>query len=273
MPPGYDLILEGDGDIWRITATPQNGQRTFDYDAAGDHFRRRKLSRAIRSPGASSRWARRSTRWRSVSTTAPIPQWTPQNPGHSEAKARAGDVLRHRRAGQPRFRDRQARIPAKATRSAITPTRIRASNDISRRRNWRFELNLTERLLESTLGVKTLLFRPPYGIDHQPETASEVADAAHSAIDGLYHRRRAHRSARLGRAGRRSRRRPPTRSSSAFSTEARTARRWQHHPAARRRRRSQPHGRGAAADHRRPARRRASSSFPSPTCSARRARR
>ncbi len=32
------------------------------------------------------------------------------------------------------------------------------------------ELNLTERLLTSTLGVKTLLFRPPYGIDHQPET-------------------------------------------------------------------------------------------------------
>ncbi|MGC1686857.1 MAG: glycosyltransferase, partial [Candidatus Acidiferrales bacterium] len=38
-----------------------------------------------------------------------------------------------------------------------------------------FELNLTERLLESTLGVKTILFRPPYGIDHQPETASEIA--------------------------------------------------------------------------------------------------
>jgi cellulose synthase/poly-beta-1,6-N-acetylglucosamine synthase-like glycosyltransferase len=30
-------------------------------------------------------------------------------------------------------------------------------------------------LLESTLGVKTILFRPPYGIDHQPETASEIA--------------------------------------------------------------------------------------------------
>ena len=36
------------------------------------------------------------------------------------------------------------------------------------------ELNLTELLLESNLGVKTLLFRPPYGIDHQPETASEI---------------------------------------------------------------------------------------------------
>ena len=35
---------------------------------------------------------------------------------------------------------------------------------------------MTERLLNSTLGVKTLLFRPPYGIDHQPETADEVAE-------------------------------------------------------------------------------------------------
>ena len=39
----------------------------------------------------------------------------------------------------------------------------------------RWELNLTQRLIESTLGVKSLLFRPPFGIDHQPEYAEEVA--------------------------------------------------------------------------------------------------
>ncbi len=39
----------------------------------------------------------------------------------------------------------------------------------------RWELNLTQRLIESALGVKTILFRPPYGIDHQPEYAEEVA--------------------------------------------------------------------------------------------------
>ncbi len=33
MPPGYDLILEGNGDIWHITATPQRGQRTLRFDA------------------------------------------------------------------------------------------------------------------------------------------------------------------------------------------------------------------------------------------------
>ncbi len=36
------------------------------------------------------------------------------------------------------------------------------------------EVNFTELLLEGSLGVKTLFFRPPYGIDHQPETASEI---------------------------------------------------------------------------------------------------
>ena len=40
VPPGYDLILEGDGDIWRITATPQSGRRTFDYDADIGRLRR-----------------------------------------------------------------------------------------------------------------------------------------------------------------------------------------------------------------------------------------
>src|SRR5207237_10914481 len=37
----------------------------------------------------------------------------------------------------------------------------------------RWELNLTERLIESVVGAKPLLFRPPYGIDHQPEFRSE----------------------------------------------------------------------------------------------------
>jgi cellulose synthase/poly-beta-1,6-N-acetylglucosamine synthase-like glycosyltransferase len=36
------------------------------------------------------------------------------------------------------------------------------------------QLNLTQLLIESSLGVKTTLFRPPYGIDHQPESATEV---------------------------------------------------------------------------------------------------
>ncbi len=38
IAPGPDLILEGEGDIWRIADTPKSGLRHFTYDAASDLF-------------------------------------------------------------------------------------------------------------------------------------------------------------------------------------------------------------------------------------------
>src|ERR1700744_2623925 len=37
-----------------------------------------------------------------------------------------------------------------------------------------WERNLTEILFASRLGVKTILFRPPYSIDQEPDTADQV---------------------------------------------------------------------------------------------------
>ena len=71
MPPGYDLILEGEGDIWRITATPQKGQRTFRFDAASNASLTKATS-ACRFPTASTNWAARQRRSPSASTTARI---------------------------------------------------------------------------------------------------------------------------------------------------------------------------------------------------------
>ncbi len=78
VPPGYDLILEGDGDIWRITATPQSGRRTFDYDADSDSFDDESFQSypaVLANPADGRRAARKS---RSPSTTAPIREWTPK---------------------------------------------------------------------------------------------------------------------------------------------------------------------------------------------------
>ena len=36
------------------------------------------------------------------------------------------------------------------------------------------ELNLTERLFASRLGIRTMLFRPPYSVDAEPDTEDEV---------------------------------------------------------------------------------------------------
>ena len=38
----------------------------------------------------------------------------------------------------------------------------------------KLELNLTERLFASRLGIRTMLFRPPYSIDAEPDTEDQV---------------------------------------------------------------------------------------------------
>jgi len=173
LPPGPDLILEGDGDIWHITDTPKHGRRSFRYDAASDLFTDETydsipLSYNIEQLGAAHKKIALSF------DDGPDPQWTPkvldilkqkkvpgmffvignmanQHPDILKREYAEGHEIGNHTFTHPKFDDN------------ITHTEIR------------WQLNLTERLIESTLGVKSILFRPPYGIDHQPEYAEEVA--------------------------------------------------------------------------------------------------
>jgi cellulose synthase/poly-beta-1,6-N-acetylglucosamine synthase-like glycosyltransferase/peptidoglycan/xylan/chitin deacetylase (PgdA/CDA1 family)/spore germination protein YaaH len=171
IPPGYDLILEGDGDIWRVTATPQSGQRTLDYDSESDviddeSFQSYPLSWRIQQMGAAPH---------KVALTfddGPDPVWTPK----------ILDVLKQKQAPATFFvignaANQEAHIVKQefAQGDEIgNHTFTHPEFDIISKTQLQLELNLTELLIESGLGVKTTLFRPPYGIDHQPETASEV---------------------------------------------------------------------------------------------------
>src|ERR1700740_3800421 len=77
VPPGYDLILEGDGDIWRITATPQSGRRTFEYDPDSDLFD----DETFKSYPLTWRIQQMGDLPKKVALTfddGPDPQWTPQ---------------------------------------------------------------------------------------------------------------------------------------------------------------------------------------------------
>ena len=171
VPPGYDLILEGEGDIWRITGTPQSGSRTFEYDADSDafddeSFQSYPMSWRIQQMGAAPK---------KVALTfddGPDPTWTPK----------ILDVLKQKQAPATFFV-----IGESANQNADIVKREYAQGDeignhtfthpefeVISKSQLQLELNLTELLLESYLGVKTTLFRPPYGIDHQPESASEV---------------------------------------------------------------------------------------------------
>jgi peptidoglycan/xylan/chitin deacetylase (PgdA/CDA1 family) len=51
------------------------------------------------------------------------------------------------------------------------------------------ELNLTERLFASLVGVRVTLLRPPYAIDEEPDTADQVRPLEFAQDHGLHHGR------------------------------------------------------------------------------------
>ncbi len=171
MPPGYDLVLEGDGDIWKFADTPQKGRRTIRFDPTTNtivenNYQVLPSSYRIFQMGAAPKKIALSF------DDGPDTQFTPKILDILKEKqapatffvigSTANDALGllYREYAEGHEIGNHTYTHHWADRS---PTQIE------------FELNVTERLLNSTLGVKTLYFRPPYGIDHQPETADEVA--------------------------------------------------------------------------------------------------
>ncbi|HEX8837869.1 MAG TPA: polysaccharide deacetylase family protein [Candidatus Acidoferrum sp.] len=174
LPPGPDLILEGDGDIWHFSDTPKRGHRSFTYDAKTDSITSEKydaypLSYDIEQIGAAKK------KLAITFDDGPDPTWTPKvlNVLKDKNVPATFFVIGSDAGRWPQFLRREYDEGHEIGNHTYThpdwedpklsPTQIR------------WELNLTERLIESTLGVKPLLFRPPYGIDHQPDFAEEVA--------------------------------------------------------------------------------------------------
>ncbi len=172
IPPGPDLILEGAGDIWHIADVPKSGRRSFTYDSTTDLITSEKyeaypLSYDIEQLGAAKNKLVLSF------DDGPDRNWTPK----------VLDILKEKKAPGAFFviGDEANRAPDILKREYAEGHEIgnhtftHPKFDEVSRTQIKWELNLTQRLIESTLGVKSILFRPPYGIDHQPEYAEEVA--------------------------------------------------------------------------------------------------
>jgi len=172
LPPGPDLILEGDGDIWHFTDTPKHGKRSFEYDAGSDLFTDESyeaipLSYNIERIGGVNKKIAISF------DDGPDPQWTPRILDILKEKKAPGIffIIGDQANKRPDILKREFAEGHEIGNHTFTHPKF---DEISHTQ-LRWELNLTQRLIESTLDVKTILFRPPYGIDHQPEYAEEVA--------------------------------------------------------------------------------------------------
>ncbi len=172
LPPGPDLTLEGAGDVWRIIDVPKPGQRSFTYDSGSDLITSEKydaipLSYDIDQIGGAKNKIVLSF------DDGPDRRWTP----------RILDVLKKKRATAVFFVIGEgANIAPDILRREYNEgheignhTFTHPKFDEISTTEVKWQLNLTQRLIESTLGVKCLLFRPPYGIDHQPEYAEEIS--------------------------------------------------------------------------------------------------
>jgi peptidoglycan-N-acetylglucosamine deacetylase len=171
LSPGPDLILEGEGDIWHITDSPKNGKRSFEYDAGSDLFTDESydaipLSYNIDRIGAANKKIAISF------DDGPDPSWTPKILDILKEKKAPGVffVIGDEANKRPDILKREYTEGHEIGNHTFTHPKF---DEISHTQI-RWELNLTQRLIESTLGVKTILFRPPYGIDHQPEYAEEI---------------------------------------------------------------------------------------------------
>jgi len=171
VSPGQDVDMEGQGEILRIEDRPSHGKRDLTIDANSQLI----TDENFQSLPEPYRVARYGYSPKAVVLTfddGPDPEWTPK----------ILDVLKREHAPATFFLIgiQTDKFPGLAKRiyneghtiGNHTFTHPDVSNISSR--YMRLELNLTERLFASLVGVRTTLLRPPYAVDEEPDTADQV---------------------------------------------------------------------------------------------------
>jgi peptidoglycan-N-acetylglucosamine deacetylase len=168
---GYDVDFNGYGELLHIEETPKSGERTFKLDPdlnviTDETFPKIPLGYLI------DRHGRQKNKMAISFDDGPDPRYTP----------RILDILKQYKAPATFF------IVGLAAEENIglvkrminegheigNHTFTHPNIDGSSIRQMEIELNLTQRLFESMMGIQSLYFRPPYSLDSEPETPSEV---------------------------------------------------------------------------------------------------
>jgi cellulose synthase/poly-beta-1,6-N-acetylglucosamine synthase-like glycosyltransferase/peptidoglycan/xylan/chitin deacetylase (PgdA/CDA1 family)/spore germination protein YaaH len=181
---GYDIDYEGKGEILSVTSTPRDGVREVDFDAASGLVVAERLS-AFPSSYVITRHGEPPTREIAITfDDGPDAAFTP----------RVLDVLARENAPatffvigyaadvHPELLRRMWREGHEIGNHTFTHPDISTVS----RRQLELELTSTERLLESAVGRRSLLFRAPYSEDTEPETPDQVEPLVTTSALGYY---------------------------------------------------------------------------------------
>ncbi len=174
IPPGDDVDTEGEGDILRITGVPHPGARTIDMDSENwtltdEHMQIYPQPYTIQYSGYKPGEVALSF------DDGPDPQWTPKILDILKAKHAYGTFMIIGQQAEDNV-DLLKRVVNEGNEIGNHTWLHPDVSEISRHR-LELELNLTERLFASKLGIKPLFFRPPYSIDQEPDTNDQAAPA------------------------------------------------------------------------------------------------
>ena len=171
VPPGQDVDMEGNGEILHIEAKPANGERDLSIDQQtnlidGESFK------SLPEPYRVARYGASKNELAITFDDGPDPKWTPK----------ILDTLKREHVPGTFFL-----IGIQAEKfSSLTQRIYREGHEIGNHtfthpdissigsNYMRVELNLTEQLFASRLGIRTIMFRPPYSVDAEPDTEDQV---------------------------------------------------------------------------------------------------
>jgi peptidoglycan-N-acetylglucosamine deacetylase len=171
VPPGQDVDMEGQGEILRIEDRPTHGTRDLTIDPASKLITDENFD-SLPEPYRVGRYGYSPHKVAITFDDGPDPQWTPK----------ILDVLKREHAQATFFligiqTDKFSALAKRIYEEGHTIGNHTFTHpDVSSISSayMKVELNLTERLFASLMGIRATLMRPPYAIDEEPDTADQV---------------------------------------------------------------------------------------------------
>ena len=182
VPPGYNVDTEGSGDILRIVKRPTTGARTLTLDDDDQvpvpvKMVTKEVMQAYPSSYTVEQYGYQPRKVSLSFDDGPDPEWTPKILDILKQYNVKGTFLMIGEVAEDNVgvMQRVYREGHEIGNHTFTHPDI---SEISTAQV-DLQLNLTERLFGSKLGVQPLYFRPPYSIDQEPDTNDQAAPVDH----------------------------------------------------------------------------------------------
>ena len=181
---GYDIDYEGTGEILRVTGTPKSGHRNIRYDRRLGLLTDETID-AFPSGYEITRWGSTDRKQIVLSfDDGPDATYTPAildilRDKHVPA---AFFIVGEQAERNPEILAREIREGHEFGNHTYTHPNIALIGD----ERMKIEVNAVQRIFESRLGRRSLLFRPPYAEDVEPETPDQVRPLLLTSSLGYY---------------------------------------------------------------------------------------